>query len=152
MYHHVWCFKCTFCCWKMAVCVNFKEWNEEKRLKRVPECIWIEIKCKIHVHLLLETKRHALKPEIYELLGYFLEHAKMKSQETDFQELWKTAAPRFNVPLTRHEMMLRKQRYRRCLPLVILDVLKQRYKWTVKLRRSSKLDQVKFIASEVKMI
>ncbi|KAK4342935.1 hypothetical protein RND71_038751 [Anisodus tanguticus] len=54
---------------------------KEKGLKRVPGCSWVEIKCKIHVFV-TGDKRHAHKPEIYELLGYFLEHA-MKSQETD---------------------------------------------------------------------
>ncbi|KAM3340975.1 pentatricopeptide repeat-containing protein, mitochondrial [Capsicum galapagoense] len=54
----------------------------EKGLKTVPGCSWVEIKCKIHVFV-TGDKRHAHKPEIYELLGYFLEHA-MKSQETDF--------------------------------------------------------------------
>ncbi|XP_060201779.1 pentatricopeptide repeat-containing protein At5g42450, mitochondrial [Lycium barbarum] len=52
-----------------------------KGLKTVPGCSWVEIKCKIHVFV-TGDKRHAHKPEIYEVLGYFLEHA-MKSQETD---------------------------------------------------------------------
>ncbi|OIT02657.1 pentatricopeptide repeat-containing protein, mitochondrial [Nicotiana attenuata] len=53
-----------------------------KGLKTVPGCSWIEIKCKIHVFVTGE-KRHAHKPEIYELLDYFLKHG-MKSQEADF--------------------------------------------------------------------
>lgn len=54
----------------------------EKGLKTVPGCSWVEIKCKIHVFV-TGDKRHTNKPEIYELLGYFLQHT-MKSQETDF--------------------------------------------------------------------
>ncbi|CAN4121671.1 unnamed protein product [Withania somnifera] len=54
----------------------------EKGLKTVPGCSWVEIKCKIHVFV-TGDKRHVHKPEIYELLGYFLEHL-MKSQEAGF--------------------------------------------------------------------
>ncbi|XP_009777765.1 pentatricopeptide repeat-containing protein At5g42450, mitochondrial-like [Nicotiana tabacum] len=53
-----------------------------KGLKTVPGCSWVEIKCKIHVFVTGDN-RYTRKPEIYELLDYFLMHA-MKSQETDF--------------------------------------------------------------------
>ncbi|XP_055811635.1 pentatricopeptide repeat-containing protein At5g42450, mitochondrial [Solanum dulcamara] len=66
--------------WKSVSIVRSE--MREKGLKTIPGCSWVEIKCKIHVFV-TGDKRHVHKPEIYELLGYFLEHA-MKSQETDF--------------------------------------------------------------------